>query len=224
MMRALKWAARLVARNFGWKVLSLAIAIAIWTMVASEPEMNTFAPVQVEFKNLPDGLEIASEPVNTIELELRGPSGTLRDLGTGGVARPSVALDMTGVRPGQRTFSIGDGNVKLPRGLRLVRAIPSEVRFDFELSEKRLVPVSVRFAGEGKNGYVVARYEVSPKEVGIVGPSSRVARIAAAVTDPVDVSEAVGSGEFRVNAFVNDANVRFQTSSQVSVTVTMRKK
>jgi len=224
-MGALKWAARLVGRNFGWKALSLAIAIAIWAMVASEPEMNTFALAQLEFKNLPDGLDLASEPVGTVQLELRGPSGTLRELGgNGGAARPSVALDMTGVGPGQRTFSINAGDVRLARGLHLVRAIPSQVRFDFELRERRTVPVSVRFTGEGKNGYAIARYQVSPDRLDIAGPSSHVGRIAAAITDPVDVSGATGSAEFRVNAFVNDAYVRFTSSSVVTVTATMRKK
>jgi hypothetical protein len=225
MKRALKRAARLVERNFGWKALSLAIAIAIWALVASEPEMNTFAPAQVEFRNLPDKLEIASEPVGAVQLELRGPSGALRDLGAnGGVARPSVELDMSGLGPGQRTFSIGDGNVKLASGLRLVRAIPSQVRIDFELRETRLVPVAVRFAGEGKAGYVVARYEASPKEMEVVGPATHVNRVAAATTDPVDVPAAAGPAQIRVNAFVNDPYVRFQSSSQVTVTVTMRKK
>lgn len=225
MMGALKWAARLVGRNFAWKALSLAIAIAIWALVASEPEMNAFAPVQLEFKNLPDDLEIVSEPVSTVRLELRGPSGTLRDLGgNGGVARPSVVLDMGGVRPGQRTFSIGDGNVKLARGLRMVRAVPSEVRLDFERTETRWVPVAVRLAGEGDKGYVAAHYEVSPKLIRIVGPASHVDRIAAAVTDPVDISAAAGSAEFRVNAFVNDPYVRFASPPQVTVTVTMKKK
>ena len=86
------------------------------------------------------------------------------------MARPSIVLDMSGAGPGQRTFSIGDGNVKLARGVRLVRAIPSEVRLDFEPREKRTVPVAVRFTGEGKDGYVVARYAVSPEQMGIVGP------------------------------------------------------
>ena len=44
------------------------------------------------------------------------------------------------------------------------------------------------------------------------------------VTDPVDVSGVVGSAEFHVNAFVEDPYVRFQSSPQVTVAVTMKKK
>ena len=131
---------------------------------------------------------------------------------------------MSDVQPGERTFPIAGGNVKLSRGVRLVRAIPSEVRLRFERHMTQNVPVVVRFAGEGQNGYVVARKDVEPRDLRIAGPASRVARIAEVVTDPVDVSAVFGSSEFRVSAFVEDPYVRFESSPQVVVKVTMRKK
>jgi hypothetical protein len=33
----------LVTRNPGWKLLSLAIAVVVWGVVANEPELSTFA-------------------------------------------------------------------------------------------------------------------------------------------------------------------------------------
>jgi hypothetical protein len=219
---ALQWTLRLAFHNFGWKLLSLATAVVLWALVASEPELSEFATVRLEYRNLPDDLEISSDPVSLVSLELRGPSGELRDAGDG--IRPAVVLDMSDVRPGERTFSIGQGNVQLARGVRLVRSIPSEVRFLFERRMVRFVPVVVRIAGQGPNGYTVARQSVAPDRLEIAGPSSRVARIAAAVTDPVDLSSVVGTSEFRVNAFVDDPFVRFQASPQVVVTVTMKKK
>lgn len=223
-MRALRW----ITDNFVWKVLALAIAVAIWMLVASEPELSTFATVRLEFKNLPDDLEISSEPVSTVSLELRGPSGELHGLsgepsGTGGV-RPAVILDMAGVQPGERTFPIGNGSVRLARGVHLVRAIPSEVRFTFERRTARMVAVTPRFHGEGSNGYEVAQVDVEPKQVQVVGPASHVARVEQAVTDAVDVSNVVGSKEFRVNAYVEDPFVRLEGSPQVTVSVVMKKK
>jgi YbbR domain-containing protein len=219
--RALKWVLALLFENLAWKLLALAAAVAIWALVASEPELATFATVKLEFKNLPDDLEISSEPVTSVVLELRGPSGELR--GYGESVRPAVVLDMSTVQPGQRTFMVGDGNVKLARTVRLVRSIPSEVRFTFEERGFRSVPVQVPFTGEGQNGYTVEHYEVAPSQLPIAGPKSRVSRIAAATTDLVDVGSVVGSSEFRVNAFVEDPYVRFAASPQVTVVVTMKK-
>ncbi len=219
-MRYFKW----VTENFGWKVLALAIAIAVWMLVASEPELSTFVTVPLTFKNLPDDLEISAGTVNAVSLELRGPAGELRNLGESGGQRPAVIVDMTGVQPGQRTFAIGDGSVKLSRGLRLSRAIPSVARFEFERRRFRMIDVLPRFDGLETSGYEVAHFAVEPRQLQIVGPASRVARIASVVTDRVDVTSVVGASEFHVNAFVEDPYVRFAGSPQVTVTVSMKKK
>jgi YbbR domain-containing protein len=222
LLRAFQWTLHLVFHNFWWKLLALVAAVVLWAVVASEPELSTFATVRLEYRNLPEDLEISSDPVSSVSLELRGPSGVLR--GVGDAIQPAVVLDMSDVQPGERTFTIGAGNVKLARGVRMVRAIPSEVRFLFERRLVRLVPVAVRFTGQGLNGYTVARQSVAPDRLEIAGPASRVARIAAAVTDPVDLSSALDTSTFRVNAFVEDSFVRFHSSPQVVVTVTMKKK
>jgi YbbR domain-containing protein len=222
IQRALKRLAAPLVENFWWKLLALAIAVLIWALVASEPELSTFATVRLEYKNLPDDMEISSEPVGTVVLELRGPSGELR--GVGESIRPSVVLDMSNARPGDRTYSISDGNVKLARGVHLVRAIPSEVRFRYEARRTRTIPVEVRFTGEGQNGYEIAQSVVDPREVHIVGPRSRVARVTTAATDLVDVSNVVGSSEFHVNLLVEDPYVRLEGSTEAVVRVTMKKK
>jgi YbbR domain-containing protein len=217
-MNRLKWVAGLVTHNFGWKMLALAIAFVIWVLVASEPELSTFATVPVEYRDLPNDLAIASRPVETVTLELQGPAGELSS-----ERRPSVVLDMAHVRPGQYTFPVGGSSVNLARGVRLVRAIPSEVRFDFERSLARTVPVQVRFTGLS-SGYVVQHVSVSPDHLEIVGPANQVAPIQAATTDPVNVSGVVGAAEFHVNAYLPDLSVSFAGSPEVKVTATVAKR
>jgi hypothetical protein len=222
MMRGLTALGAALLENIWWKLLALATALVIWALVASEPDLSTFSTVRLEYKNLPGDLEISSEPVTTVVLELHGPSGALR--GVSESIRPSVVLDMSNARSGDRTYTIGDGNVKLARGVKLVRSIPQEVRFQFDQRRVRTVPVEVRFTGEGQNGYEIERSEVEPSEVQIVGPRSRVSRIHSAVTDLVDVSNVVGNSEFHVNLLVDDAFVRLQANTQAIVRVTMKKK
>ncbi|MDE3168335.1 MAG: YbbR-like domain-containing protein [Acidobacteriota bacterium] len=221
MRRLGKKLAGLLVENIWLKTLSLAVAIVIWGMVASEPELSTFTTVKVEYKNLPDDLEVSSDPVTGVVLELRGPSGELQ--GMGDTVRPAVVLDMSSALPGERTYSIDGGNVKLARGVRLVRAIPSQVRFEFEPRRTRMVPVEVRFTGRGQNGYDIAATQVDPPRVEVVGPRTRVARITGAVTDVVDLSGVVGTSEFHVHVLVDDPYVRLRGSPEVVVRVTMKK-
>jgi hypothetical protein len=200
-----------IFQNFGWKVASLAIAVVIWALVASEPEMATFTTVRPEYKNLPEDLEISAEPAESVVLELKGPSGELRGDGL----RSAVVIDVGGVGPGTHTFTIGDRNVRLARGVRLVRSTPAEVTLAFEPHAERTVPVQVRWTGAAPS-----TFRVSPRVVGIQGPSSHVARIVAAVTDPVDISRMPGSA-VRVNLITapEDAYVRFRSVSQATVEV-----
>jgi YbbR domain-containing protein len=211
----------LVIRNPGWKLLSLAIAVIVWGVVANEPELSTFATVGVEYRNLPEDLEISSDPVSTVKLELRGPSGQLRSVGDGSNS-PEVILDMSKVQTGERTFPIGDGSVRLVRGVHLVRAIPSEVRFRFERHAERSVKVTPRF--RDRAGYEVAAYTVQPGSITIAGPVSRVAQVDTVLTDQVNVPATAGSFDYPVNTFVDDPYIRFPELSRVTVTVTVRKK
>jgi YbbR domain-containing protein len=220
----MRWARRLpglVIQNLGWKLLSLAIAVVVWGVVANEPELSTFTTVGVAYKNLPEDLEISSDPVSTVKLELRGPSGELRGVGGSGV-QPEVILDMSKVEPGERTFPIGDGNVRLVRGVRLVRAIPSQVRFRFERHAEHDVKVTPRFIE--RNGYQVTDFSVSPESVKVAGPAGRVARVETVLTDPVEIPAHAGSFNYQVNPFVDDPYVRFVGQPHVTVTVTIRKK
>jgi YbbR domain-containing protein len=220
-MTGWKWALELVTHNFLWKLVALAGAVLIWALVTNEPELSTFATVRLEFRNLPAELEISSQPAETVTLELRGPASELR--GQGDSRRPAVVLDMSGAAPGQRTFQIGNGNISLPRGVSLVRSVPSQVRFEFERRAVRDIPVQTHFTGEGANGWVVAKYTVTPAKLPVEGPVNHVTRLQAATTDPVDVSSATATAQLRVNAFLTDSYVRFEGSPEVVVTVTMKK-
>jgi hypothetical protein len=221
--RASKAALGAIFENFGWKLLSLAAATAIWALVATEPELSTFATSQVEYRNLPDNIDIDSQPVTSVLLELRGPSGVLQNLANS-TLRPQVILDMSGAASGQRTFAIGDGAVKLPRGVRLVSAIPAQVRVTFDRRAAAVVPVNVPISGDGSGAYAIESRRILPARLTIVGPAGHVARITQVSTDPVDVSAKAGTAQYRVNAFLDDPYVRFQSSPQVEVDITMKKK
>ncbi len=207
-------------KNIGWKLLSLAAAVLLWIAVASEPEVSTFLSVRVEYTNLSTGVEINSDTAESIILEVRGPSGELRGL-------PEtrrlygVVLDMSDVGPGQHTFTIAGGNVRLPRGVQLVRSVPAQVRLDLERSAMRRVPVEVRFAAGLSPRLQVVEATSEPASLAIAGPASRVFRVASVETDPIDLKPVAGVAEYHVNAYVNDPRVRFRDPARVTVKVTL---
>jgi len=215
-MKLLARAGRLLVHNFWWRLLALVIAVAIWAVVASEPELSTFTTVPIEYRNLPHDLEMSSAPVESVTLELRGPAGELSGIRES--RSPSVVLDMSDITPGAHRFTVDNGDVRLARGVHLERAIPPEVRLEFDWRLERAVPIQVRFASAAP-----AHYQVSPAQLTIVGPARRVQGVSSAVTDRLDVSSVRGTAALHVHAFVDDPYIRFQSSPDITVTVTTRK-
>jgi YbbR domain-containing protein len=217
-----KFFAQNITRNMGWKLLSLAAAVLVWISVSTEPELATFVSAHVEYKNLPPGAEINSDVVETVYLEVRGPSEALRlpELPRGS----AVILDMTGIQPGQHTFTIDSHNVRLPRGVELVHAAPAQIRMTFEPTAIRNVPVKVRFADGLPRDLNVVEATAEPSTLAVTGPASRVAAVTSVETDPLILTPQPGRAVYHVAAYVSDPRVRLRDAPRVTVGVTVEKK
>jgi hypothetical protein len=107
--------------------------------------------------------------------------------------------------------------------VKIVRATPSEVRFDFDRPLVRSVPVTPRFEGEGRNGYQVTAVGIDPPSVEIVGPRKRVLAVQSVLTDPIPAGSGTGFERVKVNTYVMDPFVRIRSTPQVTASFTMRK-
>ena len=210
-----------VFSNIGWKLLSLSLAAGLWLAIVGEPEMASSVSVPVQYIHIPADYEISSDIPERVQLEVQGPTIRVQRLNVSGTA---VVLDLSTVsQSGERTFTIDQRNLRLPSGVRLVRAVPSQLRIRFDRRASREVPVQVRFSGVPPDGYRVARSEATPKILKVVGPEARVRRIDFAETDAVDLSAVLGTSEFHVGAFVDDARVRFDSAPRVNVKVVVER-
>ena len=206
----------LLLRNLPWKLLSLAIAAALWLAVAREPELATSLSVPVDFKNMPEDLDFNSAVPDRVHLEVRGPSGRLSHDNLADVA---VVLDLSEARPGERTYTIRDTSVNVPSGVSFYRAIPSQLTLRFEHVISRDVPVKLMIQGI-PYGYRVLSTDVQPAKVRIRGPEQRVRALTQVVTDPVDLSGVVGQKELRTHVNVGDPQIRLE--SQVVITAKVK--
>jgi YbbR domain-containing protein len=208
---------RFLREHIGWKLLSLAIAAVLWYVVVGEPRYVASVSAPLEFSNVPRDLEISSEKPDTISLEMEGPAGQLDQQDLAGV---TMVLDLGSiVKPSEQAFTLGPGSARLPAGVRLIRAVPSQIRLRFERRLTREVPVRVHSTGTGSTGHEARGLIVSPPRLRIVGPESRVNEVAYAETDVIDLTSVTGAKEFRVGVFVDDPQVRFESAPQVTVKV-----
>jgi YbbR domain-containing protein len=202
-----------LTRNFGWKLLSLALAFVLWIFVAREPELATSSSVPIEFKNLPEDLDISSTVPERIHVEIRGPSGRL---GRDYLADLAVVLDLAGVRAGESTFTIRN-LLNLPVGVTFYRAVPSQLTLRFDPLREQDFPVEVRYATTPPEGYAVNTLSIDPPRIRLRGPLDHLQRIHQVLTDPIDLSGVVGQKDFQVHVNIGDPQVREEGGTVVAV-------
>src|ERR1700681_1892772 len=179
---------RHVAHNFGLKLLSLALAVALWLAVARDPVAEVAVDVAIEFHNIPQNLEISSENIPKTQIRLRGPERVVHRL------RPSdvyAEIELSGTKPGQRTFDLTAQQIHEPSELEVVQVVPSQIHLSFDARLTRQVPVQPRVVGTFAPGYTIERVVVDPAVITISGPKKHVEAVESAITDPIDVSGAM---------------------------------
>ena len=209
------WLWRRLTANFGWKLASLMLAAALWFAVEGEPELVTIQPLPVLYRNLPPRLMLISDAPNEVRAELRGASSRLT---RATLSDAFAAVDLAGVSgPGAQTFTLSEAEFSLPQGVAFVRAVPSQVSLRFDRAATKAVPVEIQLSGTVAAGYKIVAKSVEPETLNVSGPESRVAAIASAQTDPVDVSGLNENTDIRVNAFVPEPRVQFESRPVVVV-------
>jgi YbbR domain-containing protein len=211
---------RYVLHNFGLKLISLGLAVGLWLAVSRNPAAEVAVEVPIEFRNVPENLEISSPQIPPAQIRLRGPEVLVNRLQRNDV---HVDIDLSGARPGERTFDLTARQVRKPYGLDVVQVVPSQFQLAFDTRFTRQVEVHPRVVGAFAAGYSIGRVLVAPPVITISGPRTRVQAADAAITDPVDVSGTIDRATFVTHAYVSDPMVQVVDPTAIHVTVVMEK-
>jgi diadenylate cyclase len=202
-------------KNIGWKLGSLCAAFLLWLAVTVTPDTVTYHGAPILYRNLASDLMVTGDSPETIRIELRGTAGQLTEAALAGTV---VVFDLAGVKsPGERTFTISDTNLNLPPGVTFLRGLPSQFRLRFSRLMTKDVPVEIHLSGALPPGYRLASQSVSPPTLRIAGSETRVGAVEKLQTDTIDLSHLRESGEFRVDAFATDPQLRLESSPAVIV-------
>ena len=138
--------------------------------------------VPVELQNLPSDLEIVSNPPDTVEVRVRGPSGTLARMGPGEIA---AVIDLRTARTGRRLFHLTPAMVNTPYGMESVQVSPATLTMEFETTGVRIVRVQPTI--DGKPG---ARIRSRERAIGSGDGGGGRAR---------ECAQAAAGGDYRAN-------------------------
>ena len=182
-----------LSHNLGLKLLSLLLAILLWSyVVSSNPSITRTkdingltAYVSNESTLHANRLALASDPAEaldgvSVQLEVPQSSYALAD-----ADNVQVTLDLSSVRaagtqevPLRATTTYG----------RVTRILPESVKLEFETYDSRSVPVNAAISGEQQEDIWYNINRLNPEELVISGPSSVVQTVASAYVY-VDVTD-----------------------------------
>lgn len=212
------WWRRVFVQNFFFKFISLLLAVGLWLAVARSPIAEVEINVPIEFRNLPDNLEIDSASFTTAQVRLRGPERAIHRLEASDVR---AEVDLSNVQPGERTFDLTARHVHVPQELEVVQIIPGQFHLSFDSRDTRTIEVHPRVIGKFADGMRVAQVDADPANVTVTGPRRRVEALEAASTDPVDASGTMTSASFLTQVYVADPLIQVVHPKPIRVTVIM---
>src|SRR5215469_8004651 len=159
-----------ITNNWHLKIVSLVLAVMLWMAVANRASSEIGLEVPLEYRNIPHELEITGDMTNTVQVRLRGSSSLIKDITAKDV---STTIDLGKMTSGEKIVPLSPQNVQAPFGAEVIRVNPSSVRFNLERTITKTIPVMPTIS-QLTDGYEIGKVEVSPPQVQIEGPESRV--------------------------------------------------
>jgi diadenylate cyclase len=151
--------------------VSLMVAFLFWyTVVISGGELREKGlSAPLEFVATPQNVVMVGDRPNKIDLHLAGPKSELDELEPSDL---SVRIDLSKIIPGKHTFIITDGNINLPRGVRLLDAEPSSVDLSFSEIVEREFKIQPQILGKLSSGLKKVSIQLKPDSVKVLIPET----------------------------------------------------
>jgi YbbR domain-containing protein len=211
----------LLLRNWHLKLISLALATALWAQVARTPTSEIGVSVLLEYQNFPPKTEVYGDTTNRVEVRLRGPSSLLRSVAAEDV---SLSVDMGSMVMGQeKILPLTPDLVHAPFGVEVVRVSPARVRLTVEPTVEKTVRVLPILSGAPKQGFEAENTTITPGTVGIEGPESHVQGITAIETTPISLKGRSATFTETVDLDIQDPVIRIPKATSVKAEIKIRK-
>ena len=223
---ALNWLWRKAAHNLGWKILSVVLALLLWSYVISADSNITQNKMLAGVDVITSGLTV----LQSRDLALLTDPSEFDDIHVRVEASQAnysrvtndtvhVELDLSQVtQAGVQEIEL----VGVTTYGSVVQITPSSVEVVIERLDSRYVPVNVEFVGDMSDGYWYNMSRVNPTQVTVSGPSSIVSTIVSARAQ-IDVTDMTSSYVRSAQlSLLNEAGEKVGNSqARPSITVAM---
>jgi YbbR domain-containing protein len=174
---------RIFIEDWSLKLLSLAIAIALWLLVTGQNQpVTAHLNVQLNFIR-PQSLEISNDPPRTVDVMLTGSRNKLDDLTSLDLV---ATVDISDQHTGEHVLRLADrAQITLPQGIKVDGYQPSAIPIRLEEMVDRQVIVEPKVEGQPADGFEVYGAYASKGSVTVRGPASRVNSLQKVLTESI---------------------------------------
>jgi YbbR domain-containing protein len=204
--------------NLGLKAVSILLGFSLWYAVAREQDAEFALSIPIELRDLPEGLEVIGESVQQVEVRLRGPAEILRRLTPQDV---NIGVDLSDAEPGERLAYLTPRDVAAPFAARVMRVAPTSVKIDLDRTLEKTVAIIPRVVGAPAENFEIHHIALTPRDIAIVGPASRVEGLEQVTTQPVS-ADGLREPYSRVVRVELDPLVRLARETTVELTIDVR--
>ncbi len=217
----LNWLQAAVLDNFGYKVISIALAVILWIFVVVEKQPEIGFIVPITFRHVPRNMTLADSMRNyEVEVRAKGPQALINNLSS---RQFTLELNLSQSRSGDIYFTLLPQDIKAPRGIRVIRVLPSQLKVTLEPLLGRVVPIEPVILGATADGYELRQINVFPPNVKIQGPRSKVEGLRTIRTTPLNITGLSKSITQKVDLVLSE-NVELVDAAEIEVRAIIREK
>jgi len=211
------WFARLVLDNYPLKLVSLAFAVALFSIIHNDQDAQRSLYVDVVAILPPlnsESVLVSTLPAR-VKVTLRGSRSRIALLERDDFA--PVQMDLR--EPGRQFYYFDAASIAVPGPYRVVSVEPASVQLTWRARAERTVPVRPRLRGTPEEGYAVQQpVATTPSSVVLTGPKEELETMSYAETEEILVDGlAPGVHERRARLEPLSGHVSYLVQSVVSV-------
>ncbi len=178
---------RIFLRDWGTKLIALAITIALWFGVSGKTVTRRIQNVHLNLL-VANEMQISNEPIKEVEITVTGDKQKIDRLTKDDLI---VSVDLGDTLSGDRILELTAETVglELPSGIRLEEIQPNKIAIVLEKVVEREVDVKAVFEGSLADGFEIYQKTITPSKVRLRGPESIVKSLDSISTEKINISD-----------------------------------
>lgn len=201
------------------KALSLFLVFVLWGFITGQQRTEIWLTVPLEFRNRPPQMEISGEPVNKVEVGIRGPRGVIS-----GITQDQVRahVDLSQYQRGLNYVRLSTDNFTVPLGTEVTKINPSSLRLRLEDVKSRPIQVKAQLIGKLGDAWRLKTVWIEPPFITLQGPESLLKKVREVPTEPIDLAGIKGNVKIAVGIDLDIPQIRLAPNQPAQVSVEIK--